>query len=106
MLTIKNIEKIKGKQITDYYEVYDTDVSRDGTTYVFTISNVGYYKHITWYFSMDRNEYDGIKGAHKLWTNNNGQLYVYALSKNDITPVGIIAGMYNIMDEIKKYESK
>ena len=43
MLTIKNIEKINGKQITDKWEVYEAIEAP--TEYQFVLTDVGYYKH-------------------------------------------------------------
>ena len=103
MITIKNIDKIKGKQITEKWEVYEWDVSRDGKAYVFTISNVGYYKHITWYFTLDRFT-DEALDRYRIRTSTNGNKYEYLIKNTDITPVGLIYYMNCIMADIKKDE--
>ena len=101
MLKIKNIDKIKGKQITEKWEVYDVDERSDG--YVFTISNVGHYKHIIWYFTLDRFT-DETLDRYRIRTNNNGTKYEYLIKNTDISPVGLIYYMNCIMNNIKKDE--
>ena len=101
MLKIKNIDKIKGKQITEKWEVYDIDELSD--VYVFTISNVGQYKNITWYFTLDRN-IDEVMNRYRMRTNNNGTKYEYLIQNTDISPVGLIYYMNCIMANIKKDE--
>ena len=101
MLKIKNIDKIKGKQITEKWEVYDVDERSDG--YVFTISNVGHYKHIIWYFTLDRFT-DETLDRYRIRTNNNGTKYEYLIKNTDISPVGLIYYMNCIMANIKKDE--
>ena len=101
MLKIKNIDKIKGKQITEKWEVYDVDERSDG--YVFTISNVGHYKHIIWYFTLDRFT-DEALDRYRIRTNNNGTKYEYLIKNTDISPVGLIYYMNCIMANIKKDE--
>ena len=110
MLKIKNIDKIKGKQITEKWEVYDIDASADGKEYIFTISNVGYYKNIIWYFILDRftdetlDRYRIRTNTNLPSTNNNGTKYEYLIKNTDISPVGLIYYMNRIMDNIKKDE--
>ena len=101
MLKIKNIDKIKGKQITEKWEVYDVDERSD--RYVFTISNVGHYKHIIWYFTLDRFT-DEALDRYRIRTNNNGTKYEYLIKNTDISPVGLIYYMNCIMNNIKKDE--
>lgn len=101
MLKIKNIDKIKGKQITDKWEVYDVNELDD--RYIFTISNVGYYKHITWYFTLDR-FVDEALNRYRIRTNNNNKDYEFVIKNTDISPVGLIYYMNCIMANIKKDE--
>jgi hypothetical protein len=101
MLKIKNIDKIKGKQITEKWEVYDIDERND--RYVFTISNVGHYKNTTWYFTLDRFT-DEALDRYRIRTNNNGTKYEYLIKNTDITPVGLIYYMNCIMADIKRDE--
>ena len=103
MLTIQNIDKIKGKQITQKWEVYDIDASADGKEYIFTISNVGYYKNIIWYFILDRFT-DETLDRYRIRTNNNGTKYEYLIKNTDVSPVGLIYYMNCIMANIKKDE--
>ena len=101
MLKIKNIDKIRGKQITEKWEVYDIDERSD--VYIFTISNVGQYKNIAWYFTLDRN-IDEVMDRYRIRTNNNGKKYEYLIQNTDISPVGLIYYMNCIMANIKKDE--
>ena len=101
MLKIKNIDKIKGKQITEKWEVYDVNELDD--RYIFTISNVGYYKHISWYFTLDR-FVDEALNRYRLRTNNNNKDYEFVIKNTDISPVGLIYYMNSIMANIKKDE--
>ena len=105
MLTIKNIEKINGKQITDKWEVYETDVTRDGSGYVFCLTDVGYYKHSRWYVTLDRS-IDEVMGMYRMNTNRNGKLYEVLIRPIDVTPVGIIYYMNCIIANVKKDEDE
>jgi hypothetical protein len=101
MLKIKNIDKIKGKQITEKWEVYDIDASADGKEYIFTISNVGHYKNIIWYVILDRFK-DEVLDRYRIRTNNNGKKYEYLITTISINPTEIIYYMHSIMNNIKK----
>ena len=101
MLKIKNIDKIKGKQITEKWEVYDIDERSD--SYVFTISNVGHYKNTTWFFTLDR-FVDEVLNRYRIRTTNNGKKYEFVIKNTDISPVGLIYYMNSIMNNIKKDE--
>ena len=101
MLTIKNIEKINGKQITDKWEVYEAIEAP--TEYQFVLTDVGYYKHYRWYFTFDRN-IDEVMGMYRMRTNHNGKLYEVLIRPIDVSPVGIIYYMNCIMVNIKKDE--
>ena len=101
MLTIKNIEKINGKQITDKWEVYEAIEAP--TEYQFVLSDVGYYKHYRWYFTFDRS-IDEVMGMYRMRTNHNGKLYEVLIRPIDVSPVGIIYYMNCIMVNIKKDE--
>ena len=101
MLTIKNIEKINGKQITDKWEVYEAIEAP--TEYQFVLSDVGYYKHYRWYFTLDRS-IDEVMGMYRMRTNHNGKLYEVLIRPIDVSPVGIIYYMNCIMVNIKKDE--
>ena len=101
MITIKNIDKIKGKQITEKWEVYDVYITP--TEYQFVITNVGHYKNITWYFTLDRFT-DEALDRYRIRTNNNGTKYEYLIKNTDITPVGLIYYMNCIMADIKRDE--
>jgi hypothetical protein len=99
MLVIKNIDKIKGKQITEKWEVYDVNELDD--RYIFTISNVGYYKNITWYFTLDRFK-DEVLDRYRIRTNNNNKDYEYLITTISINPTELIYYMHSIMNNIKK----
>jgi hypothetical protein len=98
MLKIKNIDKIKGKQITEKWEVYDVNELDD--RYIFTISNVGHYKNITWYFTLDRVK-DEVLDRYRIRTNNNGKKYEYLITNISINPTELIYYMHSIMNNIK-----
>jgi hypothetical protein len=99
MLKIKNIDKIKGKQITEKWEVYDVNELDD--RYIFTISNVGHYKNITWYFTLDRFK-DEVLDRYRIRTNNNNKDYEYLITTISINPTELIYYMHSIMNNIKK----
>ena len=101
MLTIKNIEKINGKQIMDKWEVYEAIEA--ATEYQFVLTNVGYYKHSRWYVTFDRS-IDEVMGMYRMKTNRNGKLYEVLIRPIDVTPVGLIYYMNCIMANIKKDE--
>jgi len=101
MITIKNIDKIKGKQITEKWEVYDVYITP--TEYQFVITNVGHYKNTTWYFTLDRFT-DEALDRYRIRTNTNGTKYEYLIKNTDITPVGLIYYMNCIMADIKRDE--
>jgi hypothetical protein len=103
MLTIKNIDKIIGTQVSDKWEVYETDVLRDGSGYVFVLSDWGYYKHSRWYFTLDRN-IDPALNMFKLHSNRNGICYDYLIRPKDISPVGLIYYMNCIIAKVNKDE--
>jgi hypothetical protein len=98
MLVIKNIDKIKGKQITEKWEVYDVNELDD--RYIFTISNVGHYKNITWYFTLDRFK-DEVLDRYRIRTNNNNKDYEYLITTISINPTELIYYMHSIMNNIK-----
>jgi hypothetical protein len=99
MLNIKNIDKIKGKQITDKWEVWNVYITP--TEYQFVITNVGHYKNITWYFTLDRVK-DEVLDRYRIRTNNNGKKYEYLITTISINPTELIYYMHSIMNNIKK----
>ena len=105
MLTIKNIEKINGKQITDKWEVYEVEPTNDNSGYVFCLTDVGYYKHSRWYVTLDRS-IDEVMGMYRMKTNRNGKLYEVLIRPIDVSPVGIIYYMNCIIANVKKDEDE
>jgi hypothetical protein len=99
MLNIKNIDKIKGKQITDKWEVWNVYITP--TEYQFVITNVGHYKNITGYFTLDRVK-DEVLDRYRIRTNNNGKKYEYLITTISINPTELIYYMHSIMNNIKK----
>ena len=103
MLKIRNIEKINGKQITDKWEVYEAIEAP--TEYQFVLTDVGYYKHYRWYFTLDRS-IDEVLNMYRMRTNNNGKLYEVLIRPIDVSPVGLIYYMNCIIANVKKDEDE
>lgn len=101
MLTIKNIEKINGKQITEKWEVYEVDESTNALQYVFCLTNVGYYKNYRWYFGLNR-MVDEALNRYKLYTSSNGKEYDFWIKQSDVTPQGIMQYMHTIIERVNK----
>ena len=94
MITIRNIDKIHDKQITEKWEVYE--VIESPTQYQIVLTNVGQYKHYRWFFGLDRNK-DEALDRYQLKTNSNGKEYDFWLKQSDITPIGIIQYIHTII---------
>lgn len=100
MIRIKNLHKIKGKELNSKYEVYDVYETND--EYVFQLSNIGQFKHFSWYMMLERTEAVGAMGGYRLYTNNNGSVFDWMLHETDITPDGIIKCINSIMGSIER----
>jgi len=94
MLTIRNIDKIHDKQITEKWEVYE--VIESPTHYEIVLTNVGHYKHYRWFFTLNRNK-DEALDRYQLKTTTDGKDYDFWITQSDITPVGIIHYIHSII---------
>jgi hypothetical protein len=94
MLTIRNIDKIHDKQITEKWEVYE--VIEAPTQYQIVLTNVGQYKMYHWSFGLQRNK-DQALNRYQLKTNVDGKDYDFWLKGSDITPIGIIEYIHTII---------
>lgn len=93
-LTIKNINKLKGRLAHKDWEVSDINVGHD--YYKFHLVNPGQFKHITWMITLDRGMWGEGYRMFIRGTNPTRDIEIY-FDKSDMATPGALC---NRMEEL------
>lgn len=94
-LTIKNLQNIHGKSVTNDWEIKGTQETNDD--YYFELTNKGYknWVHGAW---IERMKYDDSYRLHSSdYKGNNIESYI-----EDVTEAGVITALNEMFDKLNK----
>lgn len=96
MLTIKNIDKIKGRAVGNSTWEVDCVLNRSDTEYLFRLTNKGLYKHYAWAIVLDRQVWgDG----YRLYCLSDNKEYDTYIRPNEIGSMDRILSEMEILIE-------